>query len=87
MSGPIRLATPADLAAITRIYAHAVCHGTASFEITPPDELEMARRYERCRIVVENSWQLGEWEKRPDVPGTDATALIQASMKALAAPI
>ena len=28
-----------------------------------------------------------EWEKRPDVPGTDATALIQASMKALAAPI
>jgi len=47
----------------------------------------MARRYERCRIVVENSWQLGEWEKRPDVPGTDATALIQASMKALAAPI
>jgi len=49
MSGPIRLATPADLAAITRIYAHAVCHGTASFEITPPDELEMARRYERLR--------------------------------------
>ncbi|HZS68135.1 MAG TPA: FAD-dependent oxidoreductase [Burkholderiales bacterium] len=47
----------------------------------------MARRYERCRIVVENSWQLGEWEKTPDAPGADATALIQASMKALAAPI
>src|SRR5438067_11255896 len=47
----------------------------------------MARRYERCRIVVENSWQLGEWEKTPEAAGADPTALIQASMKALAAPI
>jgi L-amino acid N-acyltransferase YncA len=41
---PIRPATPRDLAAITRIYDHAVRHGTASFEIEPPDEAEMARR-------------------------------------------
>ena len=27
-----------------RIYAHAVTHGTASFELEPPDEAEMARR-------------------------------------------
>ena len=27
-----------------RIYAHAVEHGTASFELEPPDEAEMARR-------------------------------------------
>jgi phosphinothricin acetyltransferase len=40
----IRAATPADLAAITRIYADAVKHGTATFEIEPPDETEMARR-------------------------------------------
>ena len=40
----IRPATPADIAAITRIYAHAVTHGTASFELEPPDEAEMARR-------------------------------------------
>jgi L-amino acid N-acyltransferase YncA len=40
----IRPATPADIPAITRIYAHAVEHGTASFELTPPDEVEMARR-------------------------------------------
>jgi len=54
-----------------------------------PQALErfMARRYERCRIVVENSWQLGEWEKTPDAPNADPTALISASMKALAAPI
>src|SRR5438132_3468856 len=41
---PIRTAAPHDLAAITRIYDHAVRHGTASFEIEPPDEAEMARR-------------------------------------------
>jgi phosphinothricin acetyltransferase len=40
----IRPATAADIPAITRIYAHAVTHGTASFELEPPDEAEMARR-------------------------------------------
>jgi L-amino acid N-acyltransferase YncA len=40
----IRPATPADIPAITRIYAHAVRHGTASFELDPPDEAEMTRR-------------------------------------------
>ena len=39
----IRPATPADIPAITTIYAHAVTHGTASFELTPPDEPEMTR--------------------------------------------
>jgi L-amino acid N-acyltransferase YncA len=45
----IRPAQASDLAAITRIYDHAVRHGTASFEIEPPDEREMARRYEALR--------------------------------------
>jgi L-amino acid N-acyltransferase YncA len=40
----IRPATEADLPAITRIYGHAVRHGTASFEYDPPDEAEMTRR-------------------------------------------
>ena len=40
----IRPATPADIPAITRIYAHAVLHGTATFELEPPDEAEMTRR-------------------------------------------
>jgi L-amino acid N-acyltransferase YncA len=40
----IRPVAPGDLAAITAIYAHAVRHGTASFEIEPPDEAEMSRR-------------------------------------------
>ena len=40
----VRPATLADIPAITRIYAEAVMHGTASFELEPPDEAEMARR-------------------------------------------
>src|SRR5688500_6240166 len=45
MSAPhVRPATPADIPAITRIYAHAVRHGTASFELEPPEEAEMTRR-------------------------------------------
>jgi phosphinothricin acetyltransferase len=41
----IRPALARDVAAITRIYAEAVRHGTASFELEPPDEAEMARRH------------------------------------------
>lgn len=42
----IRPATPADIPAIARIYGHAVLHGTASWEIEPPDEAELLRRLE-----------------------------------------
>ena len=42
---PLRPAAAADLAAITAIYTHAVRHGTASFEIEPPGEAEMTRRW------------------------------------------
>jgi L-amino acid N-acyltransferase YncA len=45
MTVAIRPATSADLPAITRIYAHAVEHGTASFELTAPNEAEMMRRF------------------------------------------
>ena len=40
----IRPATHADIPAITRIYGESVLTGTASFELEPPDETEMARR-------------------------------------------
>jgi phosphinothricin acetyltransferase len=40
----VRLAAPADIPAITRIYRHSVEYGTASFELEPPDEAEMSRR-------------------------------------------
>ena len=46
---PIRTAEPRDIAAITRIYAHAVQHGTASFELEAPDETEIKKRYATLR--------------------------------------
>jgi L-amino acid N-acyltransferase YncA len=45
----IRTAHAQDLAAITAIYDEAVRHGTASFEIEPPDLSEITRRYEALR--------------------------------------
>jgi L-amino acid N-acyltransferase YncA len=46
MSSPeIRPVTAADLPFVTRIYEHAVLHGTATFELTPPDLAEMTRRF------------------------------------------
>jgi L-amino acid N-acyltransferase YncA len=54
MNSPsIRAADAADIPAITRIYAHAVRHGTASFELEPPDEAEMARRQ---RVLFEGGF-------------------------------
>jgi L-amino acid N-acyltransferase YncA len=49
----IRPATPADIPAITRIYDHAVRHGTASFELEAPDEAEMLRR---MRALVDDGF-------------------------------
>jgi len=46
----------------------------------------MERRYERCRLVVENSLQLGEWEKDPEDPDADPVGLSNASFAELAAP-
>ncbi len=42
----IRPAAPADIAAITAIYAPAVLTGTASFELEPPNAAEMRARFE-----------------------------------------
>jgi phosphinothricin acetyltransferase len=46
MSAPINIRTvePEDIRDITAIYAHAVEHGTASFELEAPNEAEMATR-------------------------------------------
>lgn len=41
----IRPAVEADLPAITAIYEREVLHGTATFELTPPDLAEMTRRF------------------------------------------
>jgi 2-polyprenyl-6-methoxyphenol hydroxylase-like FAD-dependent oxidoreductase len=55
-------------------------------ELEPALDAFIERRYERCRLVVENSLQLGEWEKHPDDPDADPAGLSNASWGALAAP-
>jgi 2-polyprenyl-6-methoxyphenol hydroxylase-like FAD-dependent oxidoreductase len=54
--------------------------------ITTVLEQFMRRRYDRCHMVVENSLQLGEWEKHPNAPDSDPTGLIAQSMQVLAEP-
>jgi L-amino acid N-acyltransferase YncA len=49
----IRPTIEADLPAITEIYEHAVLHGTATFELIPPDLAEMTRRY---RELIEGGY-------------------------------
>jgi L-amino acid N-acyltransferase YncA len=44
MTAAIRPVKTTDIPGLTRIYAHAVEFGTASFELAPPDEPEMMRR-------------------------------------------
>ncbi len=41
----IRPLQPADLPAVTALYAHHVLHSTATFETTPPTEAEMRQRH------------------------------------------
>src|SRR5437899_10064697 len=54
MSAPeIRPTVEADLPAVTGIYEHAVLHGTATFELIPPDLAEMTRRY---RTLVDGGY-------------------------------
>ena len=47
----------------------------------------MARSAEPCRVVVENSLLLGEWQKHPNTPGADLARIARASAALLAQPI
>ena len=48
---PIRDAVPADIPAITAIYAHHVRHGTGTFEEEAPAENEVAARVARIQAA------------------------------------
>lgn len=59
MSSPVlRLATPADGAAIAAIYAPYVMGTAISFELAPPDHEEMARRI--ARTLERTPWVVAE---------------------------
>ena len=66
--------------------AIVLCELVAS-ELPTEDALERyaERRYERCRLVVENSVQLGAWEQQP-TPDADPVRLTRESWATLAQP-
>jgi 2-polyprenyl-6-methoxyphenol hydroxylase-like FAD-dependent oxidoreductase len=45
------------------------------------------RRFDRCRLVVETSWQLSEWEVDPPEDPTQHQQLIGRALGALAQPL
>ncbi len=47
----------------------------------------MERRFERCRTVVTNSIQLGEWQQQPGMPRADPARLARETQALLAQPI
>src|ERR1700761_3284466 len=78
MSGlVVRASTEADVARCAEIYAHHVLHGTASFEIDPPDLVEMRKRRAAVldiglpHLVAERDGRVlgyayaGNWRPRP----------------------
>jgi 2-polyprenyl-6-methoxyphenol hydroxylase-like FAD-dependent oxidoreductase len=46
----------------------------------------MQRRFERCRMVVENGVRLGRWEREPVDRTADAVELMRTSFETLAQP-
>ena len=73
----VRASTEADVARCAEIYAHHVLHGTASFEVDPPDLGEMKRRRAAVldvglpHLVAEREGRVvgyayaGNWRPRP----------------------
>ncbi|RYF87923.1 MAG: N-acetyltransferase family protein, partial [Caulobacteraceae bacterium] len=63
MSPTLRDTAHADLPAITAIYAEEVLHGTATFELDPPDVAEMAARLDAV-LQLGLPWLTAEIEGR-----------------------
>ena len=73
----VRASTEADVPRCAEIYAHHVLHGTASFEVDPPDLSEMKRRRAAVldvglpHLVAEREGRVlgyayaGNWRPRP----------------------
>ena len=47
----------------------------------------MRRRFDRCKLVVENSRQLGEWEQNPPVDTAAYATLVSETLAVLAEPL
>ena len=45
------------------------------------------QRFDRCRVIVENSELLGEWEKNPSSPNAQTVRVVAESYALLAKPV
>ena len=59
----LRSSTPADMSTITAIYAHAVHHGTGTFELETPTEVDMAQRRDAV-LSLGWPWLVAERDSR-----------------------
>lgn len=66
MAGTIRNAGEGDIARITEIYADAVDHGTATYELKAPDEAEMLTRF---RTLKASAYPYIVYEEDGDIAG------------------
>jgi phosphinothricin acetyltransferase len=62
MTTRIRLATPADGPALARIYRPAVTDSATSFELEPPDAVEMASRV--AKVLERTPWLVCEMHEQ-----------------------
>ena len=82
----VRASTEADVARCAEIYAHHVLHGTASFEVDPPDLAEMARRRAAVldlglpHLVAERGGRVVSVRREPPRPA-DTSTLVFAKDK------
>jgi 2-polyprenyl-6-methoxyphenol hydroxylase-like FAD-dependent oxidoreductase len=73
-------------AAIAIEDATVLCELLAELPLEQAVERYTPRRHERCRLVVENSVQLGEWERDPGAPDADPVRLTRESWATLVQP-
>jgi 2-polyprenyl-6-methoxyphenol hydroxylase-like FAD-dependent oxidoreductase len=70
-------------AAIAVEDATVLCELLAAHPVQEALERYTPRRHDRCRLVVENSVQLGEWERNPGAPDADPVRLTRESWATL----
>jgi 2-polyprenyl-6-methoxyphenol hydroxylase-like FAD-dependent oxidoreductase len=82
---PPHLASGAGIA-IEDAIVLADCLGDAP-DVPAALDAFMTRRFERCRMVIDNSRTLARWDLDPDVPGDRVAELAGRTFQALGSPI
>jgi 2-polyprenyl-6-methoxyphenol hydroxylase-like FAD-dependent oxidoreductase len=69
------------------VLGEVLAAGSGAGSVDGALERFMRRRYERCRMVVENSLQLSEWDKNPGDPRADPAGFGRDGRPVLTAPV